>query len=463
MPKLNMNEIAQAVNGTIVTGDDRLFFDEFHFDTRLIEGDHTLFFALKGEAGDGHRFVKGLQSRQGIGAVVDLEFDATGITIPLIRVKDPLAASQALAKHVREKYNKIKYIGVTGSAGKTTTKEFIFQLLSTKYKGYRSYENWNNWIGVPFSILKMRGDEEFAVFELAMSDPGIGEIDLLASILKPDVVAVLNVYPVHLEFLKNLENVAVGKAEILNHLGSDGVAFVNGDFDQLKEKTDGKKGRKVYYGFESRKNQVVLKEIERVEDGSRLTIDFFGITREFKTPLIHRSQLENLLTSILVAGELGMKHSEIQEGLPHVHPLDKRGAIYQKQGYTIVDESYNSNPEALKKTLAWADQEYDGQKIAVLGDMMELGEHEREFHYNIGTFFADLHFDYLITIGERAEVIAEGAIASGFDKSSISTFKQTSLSGGLLKEIAEPGCVLLFKASRAIGLENVIKEFFNEN
>ena len=309
----------------------------------------------------------------------------------------------------------------------------------------------------------MKGDEDFAVFELAMSDPGIGEIDLLARILKPDVAVALNVYPVHLEFLKNINNVATGKAEILNHLDSDGIAFINGDFDPLTAKTERKKGRKIYYGCDSAKNQVVLKEIKRVEDGSLLAIDFFGITKEFKTPLIHRSQLENLFSALLVAGHLGMKHSEIQDGLSHVRPLARRGAIYRKQGFTIVDESYNSNPEALKKTLSWVDQEYDGQKIAILGDMMELGEREEEFHYNIGSFFANLHFNYLVTIGTRAEVIAKGAIASGFDRSNIRTLKQTSLSGGLLKEIAEPECVLLFKASRAIGLENVIEEFFNGN
>ena len=463
MPKLGMIEIAQAIDGLVVNGGDRHFFDEFHFDSRLIEGDHALFFALKGEAGDGHRFVEGLQTRKGIGAVVSLDFDITGISIPLIRVKDPLAAAQTLASYVRDKYHTIKYIGVTGSAGKTTTKEFVFQLLSTKYNGFRSYENWNNWIGLPFSILKMKGDEDFAVFELAMSDPGIGEIDLLTAILKPDVAAVINVYPVHLEFLKNLENVATGKSEILNYLDSDSIAFVNGDFETLRRKTADKNGRIVYYGSESPQNQVVLKGVSRTEDGSLLTIDFFGIPKEFKTSLIHRSQLENLFTAILIAGHLGMKHSEIQDGLPHVAPLARRGEIYQQQGFTIVDESYNSNPEALKKTLSWVDQEYDGQKIAVLGDMMELGDREEEFHYNIGTFFATLHFNYLITIGKRADKIAEGAIASGFDHSNIRTLKQTSHSGGLLKEIAKPGCVLLFKASRAVGLENVIKEFFNGN
>ena len=168
----------------------------------------------------------------------------------MIRVSDPLRAAQQLAIHVRQKYRSVKYVGITGSAGKTTTKEFAFQILSHKFRSFRSLQNWNNGIGLPFSLLKMDGREETAIFELAMSDPGIGEIDLLAGILKPDVSVLLNVFPVHLEFLGTLENAAQAKAEILNHLRADGCAFVNGDSALVRRAVAAKKGRKVFFGLQ---------------------------------------------------------------------------------------------------------------------------------------------------------------------------------------------------------------------
>ena len=157
-----------------------------------------------------------LKDIPGAAAVVHEDYSNSELNIPLIKVTDPLKAMQALARYVRKKCNHIKFIGVTGSAGKTTTKEFIYQVLDQKYTVYRSYKNWNNWIGMPFSILNMSGDEYAAVFELAMSYPGIGEIGLLADILQPDVAIILNVFPAHMEFLKTLENVAKGKSEILD-------------------------------------------------------------------------------------------------------------------------------------------------------------------------------------------------------------------------------------------------------
>ena len=184
MPELHIEEIVDAVKGDILNRDRCVnnTFSHFHFDTRSIRSGGTLFFALKSETNDGHRFLPQLENRKGVAAVVSRNFDAAGLFIPLIRVDDPLKAAHRLASFARNKYRHIKYVGITGSAGKTTTKEFIYQLLLHRYRAYRSFKNWNNWIGLPFSILNMRGDEEMAIFELAMSSPGIGEIDLLTGI-----------------------------------------------------------------------------------------------------------------------------------------------------------------------------------------------------------------------------------------------------------------------------------------
>lgn len=460
MPELTMGEIARAVAGKIIRGRSGISFREFHFDSREL-GDGGLFFAIASDKDDGHRYVPQLGSRPGCGAVVGPRFDAKGLRLPLIRVDDPLAAAQKLAVHVREKFGRIKYVGITGSAGKTTTKEFCYQILSKRYTAFRSLKNWNNGLGMPFSLLQMSGREEVAVFELAMSDPGIGEIDTLAKILRPDVAVVLNVYPVHLEFLRSLRNVALGKSEIMNHLAADGCAFLNGDSDPLARATAAKKGRKIYFGSSHRRNQVVLREIVRDQNGSRMKIDFYGIEATFTAPIINRIQVENLMAAILVAQHLGMKNFEIQQALKGLAPVDGRGVIRRSRGITLIDETYNSNPEALKKTLAWIDREFKGRKVAVLGDMLELGDGESIFHRQVGEFLSSLGFSRLVAVGLRARLIAEGARSAGFPKSGIECFDKPEEAGRYLRKNVKKGDAVLFKGSRGIALEKSIREFEN--
>lgn len=465
MPELTINEIAGAVKGEILNlnaAGENPWFAHYDFDTRSITSEHSLFFALKSEERDGHEFIGVLKDRKGVAAVVSREFDPSGTTIPLIRVEDPLTAAQQLAAHVRDKYRHIKYVGITGSAGKTTTKEFVYHLLSHKYNAYRSFKNWNNWIGMPFSLLNMNGDEDAAVFELAMSYPGIGEIDLLAKILRPDAAVLLNAFPVHLEFLKNLDNVARAKAEILNYLAADDIAFINGDLEHVLKRTRSKKGRKVLFGRE-KTNDIVLKKVVRRTQGTTLVVDFFGVEARFDTPIIHRVHLENLFIAIFVAHHLGMKHVEIRDALKNIKPLSGRGDILRHGTFTIIDETYNSNPEALKKALDWVNKEYRGKKIAVVGDMLELGPKEDRFHQDVGTHLASLRFGRLITVGQRALKIAHGAEKSGYDSAKITHFDNSADAGLFLKQVAEPGSVILFKASRGIHLEKAVEVFRDEN
>jgi UDP-N-acetylmuramoyl-tripeptide--D-alanyl-D-alanine ligase len=461
MPELEINEIAAVVSGQVSQSERVHSFRDFQFDTRAM-GANSLFFALQSAKADGHRFVKDLAAIPGAGAVVKKDFADSETKIPLIRVTDPLKAAQKLAIHVRGKYRLVKYVGITGSAGKTTTKEFIFQILSHKFRSFRSPQNWNNCIGLPFSLLKMNGREETAVFELAMSDPGIGEIDLLAGILKPDVAVLLNVFPVHLEFLRTLENAVQAKAEILNHLSADGCAFINGDSPLVRRASAGKKGRKIFFGSKSRQNQIVLKKVSRENDGSRLVIDFFGIQEEFVVPLVNRLHVENLFAAIIVAQCLGMKSFEIQDAVSHLQPLAGRGQIRRQGGFIIIDETYNSNPEALKKTLQWVDREYRQKKAAVLGDMLELGEGEFAFHLEVGRFFSNLHFDLLLTVGQRAVKIAEGAKQAGYPAAQIKCFDQAVDAGKYLRAELKPEAVVLFKGSRGMVLEKAVAEFGHE-
>ncbi len=461
MAEFTIKEILDITGGKSLNFSGEESFTEFEFDTRNISKKNTLFFALNSDSGDGHRFVPALKNFKGIAAVVNKDFDTSSTAIPLIIVNDTLKAVHKLASNVRYRFGKIKYIGITGSAGKTTTKEFIAQILSTNYKVFRSYKNWNNWIGLPFSMLKLNGDEDFAVFELAMSYPGIGEIDLLADILRPDIAVILNVFPVHMEFLKTLKNVARGKAEILNYLEADGISFISGDSEYIKEEVNSKKGRKVFFGRSEGGNDIVLRGVEKIGENSRLFIDFYGIEERFETNLINNVQIENLFASIIVAQHSGMKNFEISESVKNIEVVPGRGEINRIGNFTIIDETYNSNPVALKKTLEWVDDEYNTEKIAVLGDMLELGEDEDSYHFESGKVFAGLGFQMLITVGDRSRAIARGAEAGGFPSSKIINFKTSEEAGDFIEKNVLEESVILFKASRGIGLEDAIKKIGN--
>lgn len=462
MPELTVGDILAVTGGRVSQEFPNLRFSHFHFDTRLMHSDHSLFFALKTDQNNGHNYLKTIKNTRDSAAVVSRSFKESVGPLPLIRVNDPLKAVHQLAAHVRKKWKGVTYVGITGSAGKTTTKEFLYQILAQKYSVFRSIENWNNWIGLPFSMLEMAGTEQIAVFELAMSYPGIGEIDFLAEILKPDVAVILNVFPVHLEFLKSMNNIARGKSEILNYLESDGTAFITGDSDLIRMQTREKKGRKIYFGRSSEGNHIRLSGVRRVGDGSRITVDFYGIKTDFTTNIINRTHIENLFSAIIVAQHLGMKNFEIQGALSQIQPLSGRGKINRYKHFTVIDETYNSNPEALAKTLKWVNEEFKNKKIAVVGDMLELGEREADFHLEAGKFFATLGFDMLITVGERSEKIAEGARAGGFDPDRIKICDNAEQAGRFLKGCVPPEAVIVLKASRGMKLEGAIEELCDE-
>jgi len=455
MPELRLSEIARilGVEVDLRLGDPA--FREYTFDSRKM-GDQSLFFAMRSPSGDGHDYVRGLNQKPGSGAVVAMDFTDSDVRIPLIRVPDPLAAAIDLARRVRENQRNCKYIALTGSAGKTTTKEFLFQIISTRRAAYRSPLNWNNQLGMPFSLLMMTGQEEAAVFELGMSDPGIGEITALVEVLRPDLAAVLNIYPVHLEYLKTMENIARAKCEIFNRLAADGCGLVNGDFDLLRRETAKRPGEKIYFGSHDG-NDITLRAINRKGDRTELVIDFYGISQTVVTSLVNRAHLENLFAAIVICRRLGLKIGEIATAVHDLQPVQGRGVVSRRGGFEVIDETYNSNPEALKMTLSWVSREYERTKTAVVGDMLELGENEADYHRQAGEWLATLRFDRLVTVGNRARWIAEGAVKGGFPQERVHSFTEPAEAGRFLRREAEPGEVILFKASRGVRLERAIE------
>jgi len=456
MPEYAIDEIARIVDGRLSGAPRKPVFRDYHFDSRQV-APHTLFFALTTAHNDGHRYLPDVARHPQTGAVVRPDAAVEDCGLPLIRVTDPEAAYLTLARHVRHTLTGCRYIGITGSAGKTTTKEFTHQILAHRYRTFRAPGNWNNWIGVPFAMLKMDAGTERAVFELAMSDPGRGEIEFLARLLRPQVAVVLNALPVHLEFLKTVENVARAKLEILEHLTGSDVALVNGDNELLRRLAAAQARPVITFGREAGVNRIVLHEVRREAGGTRLVIRDGAAEADFLSDVHSDAQVENLFAAILAARFSGMDDTEIGAAVRSLTIPPGRGIIHRRGGLTVVDETYNSNPAALEKLLKWADGAYSQPKVAVLGDMLELGDDEKTYHHHIGRLFASLHYRLLVTAGPRAAWLAEGAREAGYPDDRIIRCDSARTAGQELRQLAKAGWVYIFKASRGVGLEQALQ------
>ena len=461
MPELALGMIASATAGDLEGGSLNQPVRRFLFDTRELNESDCLFFALRGEHTDGHCFLDKLGAFPGSAAVVSEDWRGK-VSVPVIRVKDPLAAAQQLASHIRAHGSAVRYAGITGSAGKTSAKEFLFQLLGSRFRAYRSRGNWNNRIGLPFSLLNMGDDTEAAVFELAMSDPGRGEIHSLAKILRPDVAVILNALPVHLEFLGSVENVARAKSEITDFLCADDCLVLNGDDAFLAAVLTERPGRMVRFGRNPHGNDVVLAGVERSGHGCVMKTIWWGKSARFHTNLIHHVHLDNLFAAMVTAYQLGVDHCEMQRVMDRMEPVNGRGVIRRLKHFTVVDETYNSNPEAVKRVLAWVATEFSLPRVAVLGDMLELGPRELEFHREVGEFWAGLEYAALITVGPRAQVIFQAALEAGADPKRVVALPDAAAAAQYLKSRFSDPCVLVLKASRGIGLERILEELSHD-
>jgi len=459
MPVVTLPHLLSVCKGKVSDDYKDLLFSRYVFDSRSVNDRGTLFFALQGDKQDGHRYIPELSGREGVAAVVRHDYRASvSGGVPLIRVDDPLRCAQILAVEVRSKLLGTRFVGVTGSAGKTSAKEFIFQILSRKNKSYRSPGNWNNWLGLPFALLNMAGDEAYGVFELGMSSPGIGEIAFLTNILKPDIAVILNALPVHLEFLQNVDQVAKAKCEILTGLGPEGRALYNIDCAELAAQLlSFDKEKLIPFSPTQRHGQLYFTDKRMFSAGVELKCVCFGKDHTFFTPLTHPAQHVNILVAIGVAFLNGLDSGEISESVSALTAVEGRGVIKRVSGMTILDETYNSNPEAARYALDWL-ASFPGPRVAVLGDMRELGEKSDDFHQQLGRYAASLRLKQLITVGVKGELIAKGALENGMPEAKVNHFTTVAECKMALKEMIALGDVVLFKASRGVALERALPE-----
>ena len=446
MPTLTFRDLAAMTHGTLVQGGD-LITSSVVIDSRQVTPD-SVFFAIKGERLDGHQFLaQALATARG--AVVSRVPEGIAGDKGIVRVDDTTAALQRLARAVRER-DDFLLIAITGSAGKTTTKEMIATLAGTERRTFRSFGNFNNLIGCPLSIDNTPDGTEVVVSEMGMNHKG--EIAQLAGLLHPDVGVYTNIGPVHIEFFGTIEKIAEAKRELLENVKTGGTIVLNADNQYVMDISRDFDGRKVTYGIEHDADFRATEIRERGLLGTTFSVG--GHTFELSLP--GRHNLENLLAAIATARSIGISWEGIARGVRELRPAYHRGVIVPWRGATIYDDSYNSNPYALKRALALMEQaDAAGRRIAVIGDMLELGERENEYHREAGAAIPR-SIDVVFGVGPRSQSLLDGARGAGFDGDRLHHFADAESAGAFLRDFIRGGDLVLIKASRGIGLDRIV-------
>ncbi len=444
-------DAANAMGGRLVAGDPGYRLAKFSIDSRSIEPG-ALFFAIRGERFDGHEFVQAAVAA-GAAGVVTSEPVAVEPPVLSIRVADTTRALQALARHVR-RLSGAKVVAVTGSAGKTTTKEAAARFLSAKYRVFRNAGNLNNHIGLPLSLLELVDEPEIAVVELGMNHPG--EIRLLSEIAGPDVRVWTNVSEVHTAFFESLDAVADAKAEILENARPGDVLVANCDDPLVMARASRFRGKTVTFGFGGDAT-VSARAVESLGlDGMRGTLVTPDGEASFRIGLLGRTSVANVLAAAAAAWSLGIEPREIAERAALVSPANHRGVVLSlSDGITVVDDSYNSNPKALGAMLEIVGGMSSRRRVGVLGEMLELAN-TIERHRDCGREAARA-LDVLVAVGGEAARALQAAAAESMAPESVSWVETSREAADRVIDLVRPGDVVLVKGSRGIRTEVVVE------
>lgn len=450
MPSLTFRELAGMVGGKVVQGGE-VRVESVVIDSREAKDD-SAFFAIRGERLDGHQYLpQALEKARG--AIVSQVPQPLPAGKAIVEVADTTRALQQLAKSIRERFP-FRLIAITGSAGKTTTKEMIATLMATERRTFKSWGNFNNQIGAPLCLDNVPDGTEVVVSEVGMNHAG--EIAEIAGLLRPDVGVYTNIGPVHIEFFGTVEKIALAKRELLENVKPGGTIVVNNDNSHVVRISSDYDGPKVTYAIDSDAQYRAVDIRERGLLGSRFTLAAEGTTREFELMLPGRHNLENLLAAIATARAEGISWEGIERGVKNVQPAYHRGVIIPWNGATIYDDTYNSNPYALSRALElMAAADVAGRRVAVIGDMLELGEQELQFHRDAGREIPAA-IDVVIGVGRRSEALLEGAREAGRAAASLHHFADAESAGAFLRDFVQPGDLVLLKGSRGVGLDRTV-------
>ncbi|MBE7001261.1 MAG: UDP-N-acetylmuramoyl-tripeptide--D-alanyl-D-alanine ligase [Ruminococcaceae bacterium] len=420
-------------------------------DSRKIVKDQ-LFVALQGVR-DGHDFIPAALEN---GAAAVLCTHTAG-DYPTIVVEDTRIALGQIARGERERLG-MKVVGVTGSVGKSTTKEMVAAVLQSTYRVAKTPANHNNDIGMPMAILAMPEDTQVAVLEMGMNH--FREIAYLASIGKPDVAVIVNIGTMHIEHLGSMEGILRAKLEILEGMSADGKIVLNGDDPLLWNQREVLNREVLYFGVQNPDCDVLGQEVSQKEEG----LSFLAKRDCLQMPLFIHLQGEHYvpdaLAAVAVGLDIGVSPEKIQTALKSFENMEGRQEIYEKNGFTIIEDCYNAGPESMNAALSVLGSR-PGRRVAVLGDMLELGMCSDAEHYKVGRLAAQ-KADVLLSYGPTSKRMLYGAITGGMSQNNARAFTDKQKLVEVLKQIAKPGDVLLFKGSRGMRMETILESFLKE-
>jgi UDP-N-acetylmuramoyl-tripeptide--D-alanyl-D-alanine ligase len=450
--KLEAPASAQGVGALVAQG--------YSIDSRTI-GAGELFFAVRGERLDGHDFILGALERGAVGAVVSLARVATlpdeVLEVPLLIVEDPLQALQSLAAHVRRHWGG-RLVAITGSAGKTSTKDAIAAALAAKFSVLKSQGNLNNGFGLPLQLLRLETEHEFAVIEMGMNH--LGEIAQLARIAAPDWGVVTNVGAAHIEnFDDGQGGIARAKYELVEALPASGVAFLNCDDRYVSQFGRDFAGKAVYFGA----GPCADPQIAAIREGDCLHVDVLseGRSATLNLPLLGRHNASNAVAALAVAREAGVPLDAAIDALEELRPGDKRGEVLalagKWAGATILNDSYNSNPEALQSMIQALAARPALRRILVAGEMLELGDYAPALHAACGKAAAEAGIDVVIGVRGNAVHLVQAATDAAMPSLAALFLPDAESAGQWLAENLKPGDVALIKGSRGVRLERAIE------
>ncbi len=459
MRDTSVGEMAAAVEGTIIYGHPDTEVSRISLDSRTLEpGD--LFIPLRGETFDGHDFIEQAVERGAKAVMVDRDGKYCYQGVAVIRVRDTLEAFHNLARWYRNKFE-TDFVAVTGSTGKTTTKNIIASVLGKKYSVLKTPGNYNNEIGLPFTIMELNESYGVAVTEMGMSS--FGEIRNLMTIVRPRISVVTNIGMSHIEMLGSREGILRAKMEIFEGMASNPAAVINADDPLLLEASKELSIPVVYYGTGS--GHYIARNISvRGDKGVSYTLIAQGSQYEVELPLPGRHNVYNSLAAIAVGRLFDIGFEEIIQALKELEGEKMRlDIITTNAGVKIINDAYNASPDSMKSALEVLSHIPGGRKIAVLSDMLEMGMFAEEGHRIVGQYAAQVKPDILVTVGQDSRFIALEARKRGMEKHSVYYFQAKQDAAELLDRIIKKDDVILLKGSRGMKMEELVNRILERS
>jgi UDP-N-acetylmuramoyl-tripeptide--D-alanyl-D-alanine ligase len=456
MIEFTLAEVISATGGLLLSGDPRQKLAGVSTDSRQVKPGE-LFIALKGYRFNGHDFLAAA-AKSGAAALVIMEETSVADGIAVVKVRDTLKALGDLARYQRRRFTG-PLIAITGSNGKTTTKDLIASVFERERSVVKTEANLNNEVGLPFTLFKITPQTQTVVVEMGMR--GLGQIRQLTGIAEPSVGVITNVGFTHLELLKTQQNIARAKAELIEALPKNGLAILNGDDPFVRDMVHATKAKTVFYGIDGPDLDYRAGMIELNKTGSHFEVCFKNNILKLTLPIPGRHNIMNAIAAVAVAKELGVSDRAIQSGLAEPLLTGKRLHLIEKNGFQLIDDTYNASPTSVKAALdVLTSGEPGKRKIAVLADMLELGPTAAKIHYELGGYAAQAGIDYLFAYGELAKEYVSGMEKLIKDKAEFFSDKQALIDR--LRAYIKPGDSILIKGSRGMKMEEIVNALSTE-